>query len=178
MSKDETAKGGTQLSVLVPHFSFTYIRFPPPALRWCRSDSPTNLYPIIRLVVLLFACVLFLTFPLFSFLVRRVSSSVASRLEVESCARSQLTCSQTRLRMTMESKTEGKSSKRRTWRWKDMKMKSTEIKWKWKLWNACSAAGLNQQTNMQINMILNISWRENSQESGNDHKAKHGKPKK
>ena len=117
---------------------------PFPALRWCRSDSPTILSSIIRLVVLLLARVLFPTFPLFSFLVRRVSSSVASCLKVKSCARSQLACSETQLRITMESKTEETSSKSRARRWKDMKMKGAK-----------ENENENSKMNMQLQVLIN-----------------------
>ena len=41
ISKDETAKGVPQSSVLVPHFSFTHIRSPQPPFPHCADVVPT-----------------------------------------------------------------------------------------------------------------------------------------
>ena len=130
ISKDETAKGGSQLSVLVPHFSFTYIRFP---LLHCAHVVPT----LQQFSLLSFGS---------SFCSLRVCSFPRYAWSLFSCGAcllllrrdwrsnflhvSQLACSETQMKITRESKAEWKSSKMRAWRWKDIKMKSTkEIKW-------------------------------------------------
>ena len=70
-----------------------------------RGDSSAIFSPIIRLVVLLLARVFFLDFLLFSSLVLRASSSVASRLDFKYCASARPHCSMTQVKMNMESET-------------------------------------------------------------------------
>ena len=122
ISKDETAKGGSQLSVLVPHFSFTFIRFPllhcahvVPTLQQCFLLSFGSSFCFLR--VCSFSCSAWSLFSCGACLLLLRRDWRANFLHV-----TQLACSETQMKITRQSKAEWKSRKMRTWRRKDIKM--------------------------------------------------------